>query len=327
MRMGRTKRGTTAAWAGAALLLMAGAACAHLCNNIYRTPDRVIVKPEKPVATVVGTEDFRVFIQNNYPTYLDNLRLAAKLDSDDVTAEVTPAAIKRLKAGERTSFRVKLTSRPGAAAAKHALSFSISADNIDWRPVEKVSTDALRDVITRDENISATIQAGESLVARHDPLGTKYLVGVAGKRGSDRDYRARATRALGKGGDKANIAFLRTLLDEQDGFVKGNALLALGLLGDKASTFSHSYEDRDRFVRAAAMAGRVLAGGREKELLVQLKQDLKSSNAYVCIAAGWGLGVRRDRDAIAALDQAFATDDAMQRTCAGDALVDLANRR
>ncbi len=325
--MGRTKRGTVIVWVAAAVVLMAGAGFAHLCNNIYRTPDRVIVKPEKPVATVVGTEEFRVFVQNNYPTYLDNLRLAAKLDSDDVTAEVTPDAIKRLKAGERSAFKVKLTPRSGARAGKHALAFSISADNIDWQPVEEVTPDALRAVVTHDDNLSATIQAAESLVSRRDPLGTKYLVGVAGKRGADRDYRARATRAIGKGGDKANIAFLRTLLDEQDGFVKGNALLSLGLLGDSASTFSPSYEDRDEFVRAAAMAGRVLAGGKERNLLAQLKEDLKSSNAYVRIAAGWGLGARRDKDAIAALDAAFATDDAMQRTCAGDALVNLANRR
>ena len=37
----------------------------HLCNNIYRTPDRVIVKPEKQITTVDQNDRFRVFVQNN----------------------------------------------------------------------------------------------------------------------------------------------------------------------------------------------------------------------------------------------------------------------
>ena len=158
-------------------------------------------------------------------------------------------------------------------------------------------------------------------------MGTKHLVGIAGDGDADRDYRARAARALGKGGDKANIPFLRRLLAERDGFVKGNALLSLGLLGDRASTFSPHYRDRDQFVRTAAMAGRILAGGKEKNLIADLRKGLRSSDPYVRIAAGWGLGARRDKDAIAALDRAFATEDAMQRVTAGDALVSLASRR
>ena len=307
------------------LSLLATIGFAHLCNNIYKTPDRIIVKPEKPVATVVGTEEFRVFVQNNYPTYLDNLRLAAKLDTDQVDVNVTPESIKRLKAGERTSFTIKLTEKPGAESVKHALAFSISADNIGWRPVEEVTTDALKTVLDRESNLSATVQAAESLVARGDPKGSEYLTRIATTGG--RDYQSRAIRALGKGKQKTNIEFLRTMLDNQDGFLRGNALLALGLLKDKSDTFTPLLEDRDEFVKTSAAAGLVLAGSKDKKQLSYLKECLKSENAYVRIASGWALASRKDKDAIAVLDQAFATNDAMQRVMSGDAMVDIANRR
>jgi HEAT repeat protein len=323
----RTGRAAVVVPAAVALSLATTWAFGHLCNNIYRTPDRVVVKPEKPSATVVGSEEFRVFVQNNYPTYLDNLRLAAKLNSEGTAVTVTPDSVKRLKAGERTAFRVKLTSRPGAKSTRTTLAFSISADNIDWKPVTETSTDDLREALKRGDNLSADIQTAESLVARRHPEGTKYLVKIAGDRSADRDYRARATRALGKGGDKRSIPFLRSLLSDPDGWVRGNALLSLGLLGDQASTFAPLYSERDEFVRASAMAGRVLAGGKEPSLLANVTQGLQSPNAYVRIACGWGLAARRDKAAIAVLDRDFTTDDAMQRTTAGDALVNVANRR
>jgi len=324
----RIGRAAFMVWLVVAIALATTWAFGHLCNNIYNTPDRVIVKPEKPTATVVGNEEFRVFVQNNYPTFLDNLRLAGKVDGGAVTVQVTPESVKRLKAGERFAFKVKLTSPPGARQGRYALAFSISADNIGWKPVAEAKAEDLKYVLKHGDNLSATIQAAESLVTRREAEGTAYLSKIAANRASGADYQARALRALGKGGDKKNLPFVRTMLQQQDGFVKGNALLALGLLGDRAATFEPYYQDRDQFVAAAAMAGRVLAGGREAKVLSALAEDLKSSNVYVRIAAGWALAGRRDKAGIAALDQAFSsTDDGQQRTTAGDAMVEIANRR
>ena len=308
-------------------LSAATVAFAHLCNNIYGTPDRIIVKPEKPTATVAGSDEFRVFVQNNYHTFLNNVRLAAKADSDALDVAITPESIKSMKAGERQSFHVKLTAKPGTKPTKCSLTFSISADNIGFRPVEEVKTEALQEVLKKEGNLSATIQAAESLVARKDPEGSKYLTNIVSNRGSGRDYQTRAIRALGKGGDRANIRFLRSVLQDQDGFLKGNALLALGLLKDDPGTFARFLRDRDQFVAASARAGYVMAGMRDKAVLNQLKQDLQSTDVYVRIACAWGLASRRDKDAVAVLDKDFDTGDAMQRVTAGDALVDIANRR
>jgi len=66
-------------WTAGIWLSLGAMAWAHLCNNIYRTPDRIIVKPEKQVTTIERSDQFRVFVQNNYPTYL-RTRFAKKLD-------------------------------------------------------------------------------------------------------------------------------------------------------------------------------------------------------------------------------------------------------
>jgi len=44
---------------------------AHLCNNIYRTPSRFIIKPEKPITSVDKSEKIRVFVQNNFPVTIN----------------------------------------------------------------------------------------------------------------------------------------------------------------------------------------------------------------------------------------------------------------
>jgi len=321
----RSSGRVSVAWLCVALTLPATWAFAHLCNNIYRTPDRLIVKPEKPMATVAGSEEFRVFVQNNYPTLLNNIRLAAKLDTDDVDVSVTPDSVRRLKAGERTSFTVRLKQKPGAKSARHALSFSISADQLGFKPVVETPTETLRQFLRKEDNTSATIQAAESLIARGDPAGSTYLRKIVAARG-DRDTRSRAIRAVGKGGDRSNISMLKPLLDEQDGFVKGNALLALGLLKDDPASFIMRMDDRDEFVAACAASGLALSGSNNRTALTRLSEGIKSGNVLVRIACGWALAARRDKGGIDALDNAFDTNNPMQRVMAGDALVNVAGR-
>lgn len=310
-------------WTAGIWLSLGAMAWAHLCNNIYRTPDRIIVKPEKQVTTIERSDQFRVFVQNNYPTYLRNLRLTARADSPAVSVAVTPASIRQLKAGERSFFTVRVTVRPGTPRGRHALRFSISADNVGFRPVEEASIGALRKA-ARTGNPSHMVLAAESLVRRRDPMGMKVLTEMA--RGRDRDSRSRAIRALGKCGDRSHIAFLKGLLQERDGFIRGNVLLALGLLKAEAATFRAFFQDRDDFVRACAVAGLALAG--DKSVLPWLRQALqKTRNIYIRIACGWGLAAHADRAGVEALDKAFtSTNEAIKRVMAGDALVDIATR-
>jgi len=308
----------------AVLLALSTCALAHLCNNIYRTPDRVVVKPEKQVTTVERSDQFRVFVQNNYPTYLHNLRLTARVEGREVTVSISPESVAVLRAGERTAFTVRLTVREGVLRGRYPLRFSISADEIGFRPIEEVSNETLRKILPDPPNYGSNILAAETLARRKDPVGAKWLVDFMTNPRVGRDYRSRAIRALGRAGQKENAPALKRMLRGRDGFLRGNALLALGLLRAEAATFRPFLRDRDGFVRACALAGLALAG--DKQVLPRLKEGLQSTNVYVRIACGWALAAHRDKEGIAALERAFATDNPMQRVMAGDALVDVASR-
>ena len=306
------------------LLLGGIAASGHLCNNIYRTPDRLIVKPEKQAVVLDQADEFRVFVQNNYHTYVHNVRLSVTAEgAQGVQVQVEPESVRELKAGERVSFNVRLTAGAGAAKGQKALRFGIQASEVGFRPVQEPSVNELVEA-AGNGNHSPAVMAAESLVRRGDPRGMEKLKSFASR--DNPDYRGRAIRAIGKAGDRTAIPFLKDLLAERNGWVRGNALLALGLLKEDVNTFVPYQQDRDEFVRAAAVGGQCLAGDHRQAVLDWLKSNLRAENVYVRIACGWALAAQRDRDGIAALDQAFTTNDPQQRTTAGDAMVDVASR-
>lgn len=301
-------------------------ALAHLCNNIYRTPDRVIVKPERQTVVVADKEQVRVFVQNNYPTYLHNIRLSASVDGNGVSLSVEPESIKVLKAGERTSFIIHIKA-DGAPKKQYTLRLSISANEIGFRQVEEPSVEELRRALSDPPSAGNSVLAAESLARRKDPSGVKWLISTMTNERVARDYRSRAIRALGKAGAIESIKALRAMLQDRDGFLRGNALLALGLLKDEANTFYEMFKDEDEFVRACAVAGLALSGVKSKEVIDWLMAGLKASNVYVRIACGWALAAHGYKEGVQALDAAFDTNDPMQRVMAGDALVDIASRQ
>jgi hypothetical protein len=316
----------TARWLVLGVLWGSLSASAHLCNNIYRTPDRLIVKPEKQVAEVDQSDQFRIFVQNNYQSYIDHVRLTATIEGGDgVTAEITPNVVDRLNSGQRVAFTLRLTVKDGTPAGKCQLKLKVSADQIGFRPVsEPTEGDLLKE--SEDGNHSGAMLACEALARLKNPKGVEKLRGFCQREKSD--WRGRAIRAMGRTQDPGQIEFLRQLLTERDGWVRGNTLLALGLLKDQPATFQAQVDDRDEFVQAAAWAGLALAGQTGGALDGHLKAGLTSTNPYVRIACGWALAaMRHDKAGVDVLDAAFRTPDAQQRVTAGDALVDVAARQ
>lgn len=302
-------------------------AFAHLCNNIYRTPDRIVVKPERQTITVAKDEQVRVFVQNNYPTYLHNIRLSASLDGEGVLVTVEPELVRELKAGERTSFTIHIKADPKAPKRQYILRLGISANEVGFRPVEEPSIEELRKVLSDPPSAGSSILAAESLARKNDPVGIKWLISTMMNVRVGRDYRSRAIRALGKSGAKEAIPALHQMLQERDGFLRGNALLSLGLLKDDDATFYRMFKDEDEFVRACAVSGLALSGVKDKEVIEWLMQGLKVSNVYVRIACSWALAAHGYEESIKVLETAFATNDPTQRVMAGDALVDLATKQ
>lgn len=305
-----------------ALFMLAGTSLAHLCNNIFRVPDRIIVKPEKPLLSIEKVSELRVFVQNNYPAFLHDIKLSAHPDTPGLATTVTPESVPVLKAAERVAFTVRVAA-DNDAPKKVALKFSISAKEFGFRPVQEPNRQELRAALLSPPNYGDNVLAAESLVRHSDPTGAQWLIEFMNNTRVPRDFRSRAIRALGKAADTTHIPALRAMLECKDGFLRGNALLALGCMKSDAAVFAQFSEDRDEFVRVCALAGSCLAG--HKAHLPSIRQSLTSPDVFVRIASGWALAAHRDMDGIRALEEAFATQTAIQQVMAGDALTHVAS--
>ncbi len=308
------------AWAAiVALALLSAAAQGHLCNNIYRTPDRLVVKPERARLLVDRTEQFRVFVKNNYPTKLDNVRLSARIAEPGFTVTVTPQAIARMLPGEKATFLVRVEVSPGAKGRKGKLEIGISANQVGFRPAGEASIAELRNVL-RDSNPSPKVLACESLARRGDRVGINWLAEAI--RGGDRNLVSRALRAVGKSGNRRLARLALSRLGDRDGLIRGNAALALGLLGAERPRVKQLCADRDEFVRTCARAALAIMGDTSQ--LAALRQALGSGNQWARAAAAWGLGYHRDLSAVDVLDRLFEVGNAELKVMAGDALVSIA---
>lgn len=307
------------------IALAVSTAQAHLCNNIYRTPDRIIVKPEKDTATLETNDSLRIFVRNNYPTRLRNVSLQARVDAPGINVTVTPEKIGVMKAGQKEAFTVQLTAGPGAPRGHHSLKLAISADSIGWgnagsQPVGEVSdADLLRAL--KDDNPSCKVLAAESLARRRNSAGVKELENMV--RRGDR----RAIRAAGRSGNPDVLPFLLPKLSDRNGFVVGTTCIALGLLKVELDKVRACCSSADAFVAAAARAALVLAGQGDEAALGYLRERLNHSDQWVRCAAAWGCAWANDADALQALDAVFGSNDAELVVFAGDALLSLADRQ
>jgi HEAT repeat protein len=116
------------------------------------------------------------------------------------------------------------------------------------------------------------------------------------------------------------------LLQERDGYLRGNALIALALAKAPATSLEAKLTDRDEFVKTCAKAGLAYLG--KKDHVDALKEATKDSDAYIQVAAAWGLAATGDKEAMDLLDKASgAGDDTKLRIFAGDMLISLPERQ
>lgn len=307
-------------------LVCLSAAYAHLCNNVYKSPDRLIVKPEKPVTSVDKSEEVRVFVKNNFPVTINDVRLTVKSDDDNVQVEVTPESLGAMKPGDKKDFTVKITVADGAPAKKHKLSIGLAAKQIGFESLDESPVPKLRQIVeTPKTNQSTQVLAAEALAKREDPVGFKFLEDMAANHKSP-DYRARAIRGIGRVGNKSSQAFLRKLLTDRDGYVKGNAIIALALSKAQTMTLQRGLSDRDPFVKACSLAALTYRGG--KTHLTALKKALEDDDECVQVAAAWGLASAGEKEGVDRLDKMISggSKDVKVRIFAGESLISLPDR-
>ena len=337
----------------AALVALAVSACApetfaHICNNVYRSPDRLIVKPEKSITAVDKSEEIRVFMKNNFPVTINKVALTAKSDDDGVEVIVTPESVASLRPGEKVDFKLKIKVAPTARAGKHNISVGISAAEVGFESIEESPVEKLRQIVrTPGTNPSTQVMAAESLAKRGDSIGFDFLKEMAGNatkayrsKSSTQDYRARATRALGRVGSETALPLLQEMALERDGYLRGCALIATAMVTALSSPKANLTDgdplvkacgaaartEKDMFVKTCAQAALTYRG--EKSFLTSLTDALKDSDPYVRVAAAWGLGSVGKKEGVQALDEILNTSgkDVKLRMFVGEALISLPER-
>ncbi|NMB74472.1 MAG: hypothetical protein GYA21_05010 [Myxococcales bacterium] len=85
-------------------------ALAHWCTNIYNTPSRIIVKPERDTVfmneTIGSQETLRVWVRNNFPYGISGVRLLAS--NSDFSVSCSPSNVTVMP-GENKLFTLTIT--------------------------------------------------------------------------------------------------------------------------------------------------------------------------------------------------------------------------
>ena len=98
-----------------ALLLPAGTAGAHWCNNIWAAPSRIVVKPEVTSINVdAGGTKLRIYIQNNLPYALFAVELRGNASGYSVSVEPSEQDIAP---GQNRAFTFTINGSAGARSA------------------------------------------------------------------------------------------------------------------------------------------------------------------------------------------------------------------
>ncbi|MBW2700533.1 MAG: hypothetical protein JRF33_06905 [Deltaproteobacteria bacterium] len=87
---------------------------AHFCNNIYDSPGRIVVKPERSTIDVQQgqTADLRVFVRNNFPYLLSDLQMQAT-NTGDFSVTVLPSSYPVVQPGQEVIFTFQITRDAG----------------------------------------------------------------------------------------------------------------------------------------------------------------------------------------------------------------------
>lgn len=307
----------------ALLGVLASASWAHLCNNIYKTPDRIIVKPEKPSLILETGEQVRVFVRNNFPTWLRNVQLVVETDDPAVTVTVTPSSMEELIPGQKEVFTVQLKAGPGAREGRHQLTLSVGANEVGFRKLIDPTPDELKEYYNQG-NPSSWLLVAESLAKLGDAEGVSRLVDEYFSGNQGRGYAIRAIRAAGRTGNEDLVPALAELAGNRDGGVKGAALVALGMMKQYLDDIRPIIRDQDPFVCCSAATALIIAEDSPEGLPEELTGFLTHEDAWVRVMAAWGCAYAGNEDALPVLADALKSGDADLIVFAGDALCSLA---
>jgi len=290
-----------------AAVVCGGIAFAHFCNNVYRTPGRLIIKPENPLTKIRKRGSVRIFLKNNFPYYFRNVRLRGECDSLQV--EVEPPSIPEIAPGEIVEFTVKVERLPRTKPGDYKVKIYVNAAN--WENRERLAADVsipdLKNYLSGARNSYEKLVGYELLALKGDPEGFAYLenelsrmrmplsamaayalgmtrsqrgvqalISALGSRPDEPQLLAAMAWALGFSGQKSAKSALSTLSKSSDSSVAVSALAGLALLGDRTvkNKLEKALQARDFMARLHAASALAYLGSDDgREMLKRCMQE------------------------------------------------------
>ena len=143
---GRMRKGTTALSCLMSVCLLATAARAHVCDDVWRDVDKLVLKPDVTNLVVRDRASFKVYMQNNMnSTLVPTMRLVGTSPAFYVT--VTPQqGYGPVAPGERYEYTVTLKVKEGQSSGKYPLTFRlVGSVHKHSRAITTLRMDAVRE--------------------------------------------------------------------------------------------------------------------------------------------------------------------------------------
>ncbi|MCM8768253.1 MAG: hypothetical protein NC911_00995 [Candidatus Omnitrophica bacterium] len=95
---------------------------AHLCDNVFRQADKLIVKPETYNLSVRDSATFKIFLQNNMDRGIAEISLQAESPAFSFTISPNRMSIPK---DQRVYFTVTMVPKPGIRTGNYPISFRL----------------------------------------------------------------------------------------------------------------------------------------------------------------------------------------------------------
>ncbi len=104
------------------LLFFVSPSYAHLCDNVFRQADKLIVKPETYNLIVKDKITFKIFLQNNMDRGIDEISLLAESPVFNFT--IAPEKM-RIPKNQRVFFTVTMATKPNTKTGNYPINFRL----------------------------------------------------------------------------------------------------------------------------------------------------------------------------------------------------------
>jgi len=102
----------------------------HLCDNVFRQADKLIVKPETYNLVIKDKATFKVFLQNNMDRGIAEISLQASSPSFDFAITPDKMAIPK---DQRAYFQVTMTTKGGVSTGNYPVFFRLTGGGREFK--------------------------------------------------------------------------------------------------------------------------------------------------------------------------------------------------